>query len=333
MMKGVLQCEGPAPFPADPGAVGGMMQRVDWCAEPLGRSFRFQAGKQDHVLYDNEVGGMRQRRIKGLDEKLDVYSGRSYVNPRAMKGRWQAVFEKEQPIHVELGCGKGRFVRTLAAANPDRNFLAVEGNGSVLLRALQRTARERIGIDIDQDDRNVLLKHPSDAPAIEKMVPEGMFAADREKIGLRGDERFDSPWRSAGGDRLFTAGPNLVYAYTYIRSVPEIFDEGELAGIYLNFSDPWTKDRQASRRLTHRRYLEGYRSALRPGGFLEFKTDNEELFRFSVEEFKDCGLEMLEYTEDLHGEGRAYDAASFMTEYEQKFSGMGHPIYYCKVRF
>ncbi len=276
---------------------------------------------------------MRQRRIRDLDEKLDVYSGGIYVNPRALKGRWQAVFEREQPLFMELGCGKGQFIRSLAAAHPDRNYLAVEGNGSVLLRALQRTARETLGIEIDQDDRNVLLKHPSDAPAIEKMVPEGIFAVDRERAGITGEERFESPWRSAEGDRLFAAGPNLVYAYTYIRSVPEVFEDGELAGIYLNFSDPWPKDRQANRRLTHRRYLEGYRAALQPGGCLEFKTDNEALFRFSVEEFDACGLERLEYTEDLHGPDAAYESAGFMTEYEQKFSSLGHPIYYCKVKF
>ena len=64
-----------------------------------------------------------------------------------------------------------------------------------------------------------------------------------------------------------------------------------------------------------------------------FKTDNEKLFRFSVEEFDEFGLERLEYSEDLHGESNGYETENFMTEYEQKFSSQGNPIYYCKSRF
>ena len=119
----------------------------------------------------------------------------------------------------------------------------------------------------------------------------------------------------------------------YLRSVTDCFEKGELSGLYLNFSDPWPKDRHAKRRLTHTGYLNGYREVLKDGSCLEFKTDNEKLFRFSVEEFDANGLEKLEYSEDLHGESNGYETEDFMTEYEQKFSSQGNPIYYCKVRF
>ena len=128
-------------------------------------------------------------------------------------------------------------------------------------------------------------------------------------------------------------GDNLRFLIGNANKLTEAFPAHSVDVLYLNFSDPWPKDRQAARRLTHRRYLEGYRAALKPGGFLEFKTDNEELFRFSVEEFEACGLEKLEYSEDLHGEGSDYGSAAFLTEYEQKFSSLGHPIYYCKAAF
>ncbi len=295
---------------------------------------------------------MRQRRIKNLDEKLDVYSGGIHVNPKALKGRWMDIFEKEQPIYMELGCGKGQFIRKLAETYPDRNFIAVEGNGSVLLRALQRMARMQLnpGLSAESDSDDVYengaeavtqvrpdgmlaADDPSYTPPIEVVVPYGIFAVDTERAGVRDGEQFESPWRSSESDCLFVTSHNLVFANMYLRSVSDCFAEDELSGIYLNFSDPWPKARQANRRLTHRNYLQGYREVMPSGCCLEFKTDNEQLFRFSVEEFRAFGLEQLEYTEDLHGEESGILSARFMTEYEQKFSSAGKPIYYCKVRF
>lgn len=294
---------------------------------------------------------MRQRRIKNLDEKLDVYSGGIHVDPKALKGRWKDIFEKDQPIYLELGCGKGRFIRKLAAEYPDRNYIAVEGNGSVLLRALQRLAREQLhrdaagqeneekeqGEDLVEVRKDGMLVSSSDDPSytppIEEMIPYGIFAVDTLKAGVREGERLDSPWRSAQSDCLFSAAPNLVFANMYIRRMQDCFAVDELSGIYLNFSDPWPKARQANRRLTHRNYLEGYRQVMPSGCCMEFKTDNEKLFRFSIEEFEAAGLQKLEYTEDLHGEGSHILSARFMTEYEERFSSRGDPIYYCKVRF
>ena len=82
------------------------------------------------------------------------------------------------------------------------------------------------------------------------------------------------------------------------------------------FSDPWPKARHAKRRLTHTCYLKGYGRVLKPGSALEFKTDNEALFRFSSEEFDLNSLVKEEYTEDLHASG--YESENYMTEYEEK---------------
>lgn len=109
--------------------------------------------------------------------------------------------------------------------------------------------------------------------------------------------------------------------------LPELFAPGEVDRIYLNFSDPWPKERHAKRRLTSTRFLERYNQILTAEGTIEFKTDNQELFTFSLESAGEAGWEILACTRDLHhdplGEG------NIMTEYEEKFSSRGNPI--CKM--
>ena len=123
---------------------------------------------------------------------------------------------------------------------------------------------------------------------------------------------------------------NIVFVKEYIKDVNEYFDEDELSGIYLNFSDPWPKDRHAKRRLTHSRYLDGYQRVLKKGKCIEFKTDNNELFSFAQNEFEDSGLKIMESTEDLHS--TELTAKNVTTEYEDKFHAEGKKINYCKVQ-
>ncbi len=108
----------------------------------------------------------------------------------------------------------------------------------------------------------------------------------------------------------------------------EAFAEGEIARIYLNFSDPWPKDRHAKRRLTSRRFLDRYDVVLAKDGVVEFKTDNQDLFTFSLEEVEESKWEFLAKTRDLHHEEELCKG-NVMTEYEEKFSSMGNPI--CKM--
>ncbi len=104
----------------------------------------------------------------------------------------------------------------------------------------------------------------------------------------------------------------------------------EVDQIFLNFSDPWPKARHAKRRLTYRTFLAEYKKILKPGGHLRFKTDNDDLFAFSVEEFKEFGLKILALTTDLHHTDILNEA---QTEYEQKFSTRGKNINFCEVQF
>lgn len=112
------------------------------------------------------------------------------------------------------------------------------------------------------------------------------------------------------------------------RDLPSVFDHGEVERIYLNFSDPWPKDRHAKRRLTSREFLYRYEQILAPGGRVEFKTDNRELFRFSLEEIREKGWILDAFTWDLHRDAEQ-NAGNIMTEYEEKFSSLGNPI--CKL--
>lgn len=123
---------------------------------------------------------------------------------------------------------------------------------------------------------------------------------------------------------------NLKVITEYITIPTEWFPENSLDGIYLNFSDPWPKDRHAHRRLTYHKMLEGYKAVAKPGAVLQFKTDNDDLFEWSLTEFETAGLKTLEISRDLWNS--QYAASNIMTEYEEKFGSNGKTINYIKLQ-
>ena len=120
--------------------------------------------------------------------------------------------------------------------------------------------------------------------------------------------------------------PNLYFIRMDARNLPDVFEKGEVDKIYLNFSDPWPKERHAKRRLTSRQFLERYDKILAPEGTVEFKTDNRPLFEFSLEEVKEAGWVLDASTFDLHHDAKLMEG-NVMTEYEEKFSRAGNPIH------
>ena len=108
------------------------------------------------------------------------------------------------------------------------------------------------------------------------------------------------------------------------ENIEEVFDKDEVDRIYLNFSDPWPKDRHAKRRLTSTRFLERYNNILTPEGRVMFKTDNKDLFDFSLEQVEEAGWILENHTYDIHHS--EYNEGKVMTEYEEKFSAKGNPI-------
>lgn len=120
--------------------------------------------------------------------------------------------------------------------------------------------------------------------------------------------------------------PNIRFVCMDAGLITDAFAPGEVARIYLNFSDPWPKERHAKRRLTSRQFLERYDKILAPEGTVEFKTDNRPLFEFSLEEVKEAGWVLDASTFDLHHDAKLMEG-NVMTEYEEKFSRAGNPIH------
>lgn len=211
---------------------------------------------------------MRQRKLKDLDERMAKVDHWIVDKPEEQKGNWKEYFGNDKDIYLEIGCGKGQFVNKHAMVSPHNNYLALEGQESVIVRAM------------DKAEENQL--------------------------------------------------ENLGFLSVYMLDICDYFADGELTGIYLNFSDPWPKARHAKRRLTHRNFLSKYATVVKPGGFIEIKTDNDGLYDFTIEEIKDLNMEILEETTNLHE--TCFESKKFMTEYEEKFSGRGKNINYVKVR-
>lgn len=207
---------------------------------------------------------MRLRHIPGAEEQIE---NSPYVvqKPEERKGHWSEVFGNPNPIQIEVGMGKGRFIMELAEKNPEINYVGIERYGSVLLKALQK----------------------------------------REKLELA----------------------NIVFLCVDARGLAEIFEEGEVSKIFLNFSDPWPKDRHAGRRLTSPDFMAVYDKVLKKDGVVEFKTDNQGLFDYSLQSIPEAGWCVEAYTFDLHNSDMA--EGNVMTEYEAKFSAEGKPI--CKL--
>ena len=120
-------------------------------------------------------------------------------------------------------------------------------------------------------------------------------------------------------------GDNLRFIRMDAENITEVFGPKEIDGIYLNFSDPWPKDRHAKRRLTYRGYWKLYGEILKPEGTVTFKTDNRPLFDFSVEEVQEAGWNLISANYDLHHSPDV--EGNVMTEYEAKFSAKGNPIH------
>ena len=167
---------------------------------------------------------------------------------------------------------------------------------------------------------------------IEIGMGKGDFIVENAKnnpdINYVGIEKYSSVLLRAVEKQDELQLPNLRFIRMDAEAICEGFGEGEVDRIYLNFSDPWPKDRHAKRRLTSRQFMARYDIILKPDGQVEFKTDNKDLFDFSLEEIKEADWELPVVTFDLHNDS-VLNEGNVMTEYETRFSQMGNPI--CKL--
>ncbi len=167
---------------------------------------------------------------------------------------------------------------------------------------------------------------------IEIGMGKGRFIMDMAKahpdVNYIGIEKYSSVLLRA--IQKMEQEPQILSNVRFIRmdaeTIEEVFGEEEVDRIYLNFSDPWPKDRHAKRRLPSREFLARYNNILKKDGQLEFKTDNKDLFMFAEEELEPAGWRAEKITYDLH-HYKEMMQGNIMTEYEEKFSSMGNPIY------
>ncbi len=172
----------------------------------------------------------------------------------------------------------------------------------------------------------------NDAPIrLEIGMGKGRFlmtlAAQNPGINYLGIEKYSSVLLRALQKMEENPLPNLRFIRMDAEYITDVFGKEEIDRIYLNFSDPWPKDRHAKRRLPSRQFLERYDEILKKDGIIEFKTDNRDLFDFAVEEIAETKWQIDAVTYDLHHDEKMMEG-NVMTEYEERFSSQGNPI--CK---
>ena len=208
---------------------------------------------------------LRLRNVKNKDEILNS-TDYLEINPNDNKSKWNKVFNNNNPIHIEIGMGKGDFIIENALRYPNINFIGIEKYSSVLARAIEKL-------------------HDKELPNL----------------------------------RLIRMDANFI---------EDVFDK-EIDTIYLNFSDPWPKKRTAKRRLTSDVFLDKYKNLFKKDHNIIMKTDNMNLFEYSLESFSRNGYILEKVSLDLHS-GDIEN--NIETEYEKKFVAKGNKIYYVNAK-
>ncbi|MFA9423876.1 MAG: tRNA (guanosine(46)-N7)-methyltransferase TrmB [Sedimentibacter sp.] len=204
---------------------------------------------------------MRLRYVDGQYEFLQNHE-KAITEPEKRGYKLNNAFKNNHLIHVELGCGKGKFVRETALKNPDINYFGFEKSVKVAYRC---------------------------AKSVLENDPDNYFVV------------------YSNGDIL-----------------TEVFEPKSIDRIYLNFSDPWPKQSHYKRRLTHKSFLDVYKIVLANEGEIHMKTDNNDLFEYSILQFEEDNWELLMVTRDLHNS--EYKKDNVMTEYEERFVEEGKKI-------
>ena len=202
---------------------------------------------------------MRLRNIKGANKIIEE-SKYIILDPETQKNNWKEIFKNNNPIHIEIGMGKGDFIIGMAKKYKDINFIGIEMYDSVIVKAVQKLEDEEI--------------------------------------------------------------PNLRLIRMDANKIEDVFNK-EIDLIYLNFSDPWPKNRTAKRRLTHKNFLDKYENIFKDKKTIYQKTDNMHLFEFSIESLSEYGYKLRNISLDL---ANSDFTDNVMTEYEKKFTLAGDRI-------
>ena len=203
-------------------------------------------------------------RLRNVKNKEGIMNSSDYLirDPFIYKGKWNEYFKNDNPIYIEIGMGKGKFIIDNALNNPDINYIGIEKYDSVIVKGLQKI----------EDN-----------------------------------------------------APNLCMVRADANTIEDIFDH-EISKIFLNFSDPWPKNRHQERRLSSPTFLKKYDSLFKDKKHIEMRTDNSDLFTYSLVSFSNSNYILEEVSLDFHKD----NPPLVTTEYEDKFSEKGMPIYYIK---
>lgn len=211
---------------------------------------------------------MRLRNKPGASEELLKHPTIVIQEGYAHKGKWHELFGNNNPIHIEVGTGKGQFLTGMSQLNPTINYIGIERYDSVIITALERIQEAQIS--------------------------------------------------------------NFKLLNEDVIKLTDFFAADELARVYINFTDPWPKNRQEKHRLTHERFLKMYEQVQTKNAEVHLKTDNQGLFEYSLHSFSKYGMILNNVSLDFHNSGVE---GNVMTEYEEKFSEKGMRIYRCEAQF
>lgn len=206
-------------------------------------------------------------RIRNVKNKEQILNNSKYLinNPTDFKGKWNTLFKNNNPIYIEIGMGKGKFIIENAKKYKDINFIGIERQDSILAKAIQK---------IDEDISNLLIVR------MNALMIDDVFSNEIERI-------------------------------------------------YLNFSDPWPKVRHHSRRLTSNIFLDKYDSIFKNNNNIYLRTDNKDLFTYSIETLSNHGYTLNDVSLDLHND---IQEELITTEYEDRFTKKNMPIYSLKAK-
>ena len=207
---------------------------------------------------------MRLRNVKGASTIIEncPFVIKDY---KEYKGKYKKLFNNSNPIHIEIGMGKGDFIIGMAKKYPNINFIGIEKFDSVIVRAIEKLEEEI---------------------------------------------------------------PNLKLIRMDATEIEEVFDK-EIDVIYLNFSDPWPKNRHTDRRLTSLKFLKRYDNLFKNEKNIIMKTDNRKLFEFSIMELTNYNYKIEELSLDFYKDDIKDNV---QTEYERRFHELGFPIYKISVK-
>ncbi|MBX2966663.1 MAG: tRNA (guanosine(46)-N7)-methyltransferase TrmB [Cyclobacteriaceae bacterium] len=213
----------------------------------------------------------KQERFKIIEERENVIE-RSKPNYTTIKGRWREHFKNDNPITIELACGRGEYTIGLASRFPERNYIGVDIKGERIWKGSTLAVEQ--GLD------------------------------------------------------------NVAFLRTQILLIESFFDEGEVDEIWITFPDPRPRKRDIKRRLTNPRFLTMYKKLLKPGGYIRFKTDNTQLFDYTLEELQlRTDIINFEFTRDIYSSSLRPECFDIKTKYEEAFASEGETIKYLRFRF